>query len=619
MTTLPASVVGPYVGARPYQTHEHRIFHGRAAASQELVDLCADNRVVVVHGPSGVGKTSLVQAGAMPLLQARGVDVLPVGQVTGRLSVPLAAMPEHNPYIFALLSSWSPAESPGQLVEFSIAEFVRRLRVSRYVDGSRPMVAVIDRLDSVVSGNGRVGVNRLTFFDQLAELIDVFSDFRLVLCVRDESLPALEPFVATLGGHAAMTFGVSRLAPHEAFQAILAPTAGTGRSMSVDAAEELLRAIRSETATGAFATRRPVLAEAVEPVLVQIACQALWAALPVDLTMIDADDVRRHVDVDGAIGAFLAAAVTEVADLCGVSAPRLGDWLRVVAPGQPGESPGWRPEEERPSASVIRALVDRHVIRVAPPTSDAPEPPGGRRDPTLLSGRFRGPSRDLVVPGGSGAGRPATATVSALLETAEAALADDDLMLAERQALRVVADPQAVTTRDLGRAASLLGDVYFRGGRLDEAGDKYRLAANYYEMAQDHAAVGWLLVAQGRLLLETGQYAGATAQLGAAVGRLPSELVVKIELARALRLAGNLRAAVACFGSVLTIAPDAVEALAGRGEIHAALRDYADALDDLDNALRLRPGIGTRPTVRTAREAALAGLGHARETSGQHR
>jgi hypothetical protein len=65
---------------------------------------------------------------------------------------------------------------------------------------------------------------------------------------------------------------------------------------------------------------------------------------------------------------------------------------------------------------------------------------------------------------------------------------------------------------------------------------------------------------------------------------------------------------VAWFGSVLTVAPDTVEALAGRGEVHAALHDYSDALDDLDNALRLEPGIGYRATVRDARALAQTGL-----------
>jgi Flp pilus assembly protein TadD len=612
VTTRLVSATDPYVGYRPYRTHENKIFYGRAAASRELVDLCMDARVVVLHGASGVGKTSLIQAGAIPLFRGNGLDVLPVGRVTGRLPVPVAALPEHNPYTVALLASWSPAESPGQLAGVSIAEFVRRHRDPGNMNASGPTVAVIDRLDSVVHASGQASVNRLLFFDQLAELIEDFPDIRLVVCVRDESLPDLGPLVARLRGQAPAMFHLPQMAPDEAFQAIVGPLAETARSYSAAAAEELLRSIRSEATARVFADRRPVLASWIEPVVLQIACQAFWAGLPAGLSLIEADDVRRYADVDGAIGRFVAAAVAEVADLYGEPPARLGAWLRQTSWSPPGSAAAWPPPVESPSPSVVRALVDRHVIRHLTP-ADSSSPAGDRGAPVPLSGRFHGPMRDLAVQRPEPEpGRPAG---TALLETAESAFAADDLGLAERQATRAATALEAAGPRDRGRARTLLGDVLFRSGRLDDARASYQLAAADYEMAQDHAAVGWLLTAEGRLLVEEGRYSTATVQLGAAVLRLPGELAVKIELARALRLAGNLRAAAACFGSVLTIAPDAVEALAGRGEVNAALHDYADALDDLDKAQRLRPGIGSRPTVLKARANALAGLGSARRPS----
>ena len=606
VTARLVSTTNPYVGDRPYRTHEADIFCGRDSASRELADLCVSSRVVVLHGASGVGKTSLVQAGAMPLLwaraRAREIGVLPIGRVTGRLPVPTAALPEHNPYTVALLSSWSPAESPGQLAGVSIAEFIRRQRDSGNVRASRPTVAIIDRLDSAVHASGQASVNRLAFFDQLAELIEDFPDIRLMVCVRDESLPDLEPLVDRLRSQTPVMLHLPRLAPDEAFRAIVEPLAGSARSISVDAAEELLHMIRSEAATGVFADHRSVLANWVEPVLVQIACHALWVGLPADLSLIRADDVRRYADVDGAIGRFVATAVAEVADLFGERPMRLAEWLRQTSRSRPGSAAAWTAKAESPPASVVRALVDRHVIR-HPAPEDGSSPPGERGGPVPLSGRFHASLQYPAV-----GPEPSQAAGAALLEAAEAAFADNDVVLAERQATRATAALETASPRDRGRAETLLGDVLFRFGRLDDARDKYRLAAAYYEMAQDHATVGWLLAAEGRLLVEEGRYSSATEQLGAAVQRLPAELAVKIELAQALRLAGNLRAAAACFGSVLTIAPDAVEALAGRGEVNAALHDYADALRDLEKAQRLRPGIGSRPTVLRARESAINGL-----------
>jgi tetratricopeptide (TPR) repeat protein len=259
------------------------------------------------------------------------------------------------------------------------------------------------------------------------------------------------------------------------------------------------------------------------------------------------------------------------------------------------------PTEELP-ASVVRALVDRHVLRAR----------WSAAGPALTL-----PSRRLVLPlrEWPGWGRPSRRhrrrDAAAILASAGNALVEGDLSRARAQARQVRSEVDAVDARTVGKAESLLGDVSFLSGEPERAGVHYRQAAELFDAVADRTAVGWLLAADGRVLLQRGMYANAAVVLDAAVQRLPGEAAVKIELARALRLAGNLRAAAAWLGSVLTVAPDAAEALAGRGEIHAALRDYTYALEDLDNALRLKPVIGRRPTVRNARALALAGLGRA--------
>lgn len=96
---------GPYVGLRPFRRDDSAKFFGRLRESHEVSDLWQANRLTILYGPSGVGKTSLLQAGVLPLLDPTKADILPIGRVSHGSAFPTAALSEHNPHVFALLSS----------------------------------------------------------------------------------------------------------------------------------------------------------------------------------------------------------------------------------------------------------------------------------------------------------------------------------------------------------------------------------------------------------------------------------------------------------------------------------------------------------------------------------
>jgi hypothetical protein len=65
----------PYPGLRPFEQHEWPIFFGRERMTDAIVDQLLGRRLLVVHGDSGCGKSSLVRAGVLPRLaqeSARG-------------------------------------------------------------------------------------------------------------------------------------------------------------------------------------------------------------------------------------------------------------------------------------------------------------------------------------------------------------------------------------------------------------------------------------------------------------------------------------------------------------------------------------------------------------------
>ncbi|MEZ5040681.1 MAG: caspase family protein [Saprospiraceae bacterium] len=66
----------PYLGLAPYTTKDSESFFGRRAVVQQLWDQLASSRFLLLSGPADSGKSSVIAAGLLPLLQEReGYDV----------------------------------------------------------------------------------------------------------------------------------------------------------------------------------------------------------------------------------------------------------------------------------------------------------------------------------------------------------------------------------------------------------------------------------------------------------------------------------------------------------------------------------------------------------------
>jgi hypothetical protein len=73
MSTAAQSVVSaerPFPGLRPFAYEDHDYFFGRDDQIFALYRLIERNRFIAVIGSSGCGKSSLVRAGLVPLLEA---------------------------------------------------------------------------------------------------------------------------------------------------------------------------------------------------------------------------------------------------------------------------------------------------------------------------------------------------------------------------------------------------------------------------------------------------------------------------------------------------------------------------------------------------------------------
>jgi tetratricopeptide (TPR) repeat protein len=609
---------GPYVGLRPFRQADSPWFFGRDREAAEVAERWRANRVMVLHGTSGVGKTSLLQAGILPELDDGRADILPVGRPSLISAFPIAALPDHNPHTLALLSAWSPDEPATGLSGMSVRDFLANRPPQTDSYGAPwPTYAVIDQAEKLFLDMTSPDSARRAFIDELAEALDDQPSLRLLLAIREDSLDDLRRYEAELGGMA--TYAVRSLTVGEGARAIQRPAERAGYSLSPALIDELLSTILDRDIRGSrqdesgYAT---ITSQDVEPALLQAVCAGFWTALPRPLPpIIDLSDLRRAGGGTGLLARFCTQAITAVAEEYDQPAADLGSWLQrtfVTENGTPHAVPGEAAETTaQPNAAettappnaagtsgqpngVVRALSNRHVLKASRQA--------GLRWYELQHSCLVQPLLRAVDQARHAVSRPPQVSAADLLWVAEAAMADGDLELAARQAEAAV----RATDDDLrlrAEAESVLGNVEHARQNLGQAEARYRHAAALFEALQDTSAVARLLAAIGQVLLAQGQVTEAVDKLYAAIRRIPNDLTVQTELGRALWLQGQHAAAVAVLTAVLTIDGQARNALRARGEVLADLGEAEKALRDLDRVRRPR-----WPTARAARALALATL-----------
>ena len=568
----------PYPGTRPFRQADRDRFFGRADEATLLSEWWQNNTLTFAVGQAGCGKTSLLQAGLLPRLADKKVTVLPVGRLSYGATFPSAALAGQNPYTLALLSSWAPGEIVTRLAGLTVREFIQRR-------SGRIVLAAIDQADELLAETGPRQANRRRFLDELDEALGA-GGLHLLVVSREE---ATSEIAKVLGN--GVRHDIAALTWQGAVDAVSQPMAGAGRSFADGAAEKLITGLQTSR-IGADGSERYVTDDHVEPALLQVVCTHLWDSLP-EVNVVTARDVLRHGDVDTALAAWCGTVIARIADDHELPANRVASWMlsNFVTKG------GTRDRKREamlatagvPTAAV-RALEDCHLLTARPES--------GSRWYTLLSDRLIEPLRKAAE------GRlPSAATIDCL-RAAGHALALGELDLAERYAQEVLRTPLESSARSHAEAYSLLGNLEHERDKPDEAEECYRHALRLFGAVGDNRAVADQLAAIAQTLLVQGRVKEAVDELYVAVARMPNDLTIKTDLARALWQYGEGRAAVAFLTDVLRAEGGNRAALQARGEILAYLGDARRAMLDLD-----RVALQGQPSTRAARGLALAELG----------
>ncbi|MFG1704820.1 tetratricopeptide repeat protein [Nonomuraea sp. M3C6] len=559
--------VRPYVSARAYSREDDARFFGRETEAAEVAARWRADPVTIVHGPRGVGKSSLIAAGVLPLLDSYSADVMPIGRVSRRSSVPAAlADGGRNPLVLALLSSWAPREAPTSLSGLTVATFLRGRPLRLDASGAPvPIMAVVDQVEELFTAHDRQRWHCEQLLEQLFAVLDSDLPFRLLIAVDDDHLDE----VVRRSRATTPPYRLGPLGREQAIAVCRRPMEELGHTFAPGVAERLVDELADVTGQ-------------VEPLLLQIACTALLSPpQPALITGLGRPDE--------AIAAYCQRQLEEVAvDYFHADPEKLRTRLRETF-----DSVEVVTEIAGLPRPVLKGLADRYLLARVPSAS------GWRIwHERLVTPLFRG--TDLP-------GVRVPPRADARLRLAESALLDGEFDVAARHGGLALRE-----ARHDGRLSaaieSMLGDVAYLSDDLDEALVHYRKATQLY-VAEPGAEVlvATLLTAVGRVLLRQGRTSAAISELRAAARRSPHDSAIQTELAWALWYGGHESGAVDVLDGALMMEGNAPEALQARGEILSDLQRPDRALRDLE---RVRPL--QQPSTRAAYALALALSGDVR-------
>jgi formylglycine-generating enzyme required for sulfatase activity len=385
----------PYRGILPFEADYRGVFFGRSSDVAAVVERLRGESFVLVAGDSGVGKSSLVRAGVLPVIRDGNAAVVmtapgrqPVAalaavlapileEASGSLAQELASDPAA---VGARLQHWlearanEPARITGRAsppvalsrAAGSVDEPERA--VSRGPAGSpsmpsaasRQLVLFVDQLEELTTLAG--STDAATATTALAALLQVTPGLRLVATVRSDFLARL----STLPGLGdAVTRALYLLKPltiHGVREAIVGPARITGlRFESAALVDELV------ASAGSSGGELPLL---------QFALAQLWEARDVERGMICASTLASLGGVAGALARHADGVLAQLAPRHrplsriiltalvtaeGTRARRTAAELEALVPA------GSEPEA---TAAVLETLVQGRLVTIEDPGGD---------------------------------------------------------------------------------------------------------------------------------------------------------------------------------------------------------------------------------------------------------
>jgi Novel STAND NTPase 1 len=352
----------PYVGPRAFRAGE--AFFGRDREQRDLANLLIAERVVLLHAPSGAGKTSLIQAGLIPRLKKRHFHPTPAARVK---TPPDDGVQVHNRYIYSVaLDLLDSDRDPKELAGLRFADIIRELTPPAE-EGY--LVLILDQFEELLSIDPTDWENQTVFFEELGAALQDGHLWALI-SMREDYMGGLDRFLRYMPGHLRTTYRLDFLDRAAAKVAIQRPARERGVEFADDAAADLVAKLGKVLVARACKAPAEIDAPYVQPFQLQVVCHRLWTLVAQmrrsDFRSIELQDVHDYAHVLQALADYYAGAMADVARRTGVEEIAIRRWFErelITSDGLRTQTLAGPESGQHDTSEVLRELQDTYLVR----------------------------------------------------------------------------------------------------------------------------------------------------------------------------------------------------------------------------------------------------------------
>jgi hypothetical protein len=395
----------PYIGPKAFQRGDSYMFCGRDFQIQKLLNLLISEQVLLLHAPSGAGKTSLINKAVIPQLEEKKFWVLPVMRVSRLLpGEMLRQVQVKNRYVFSALLALerfredaaeayqlTPAELT-RLQELAGMTFLDYLKQVSEAQNSRPVdaapetnelgpqtednakrtkskiVLIFDQFEEILTVDPTDHEDKIEFFRQVGDAL--FTEhYWALFSMREDNAASLGSLVRQLPTRLETRFRLELLTTDRAEEVIQKPAESQGVKFDSDAVQKLIVDLRTVKAQNLEGQTEEKLGEFVEPMQLQVVCYRLWENLGLtkntdkkEITLAD----LKGTHVNEALAEFYEDCLQDVSRIGGKTEEEIRQWIEdeLITPG---ETRGMVFMEQTMAAGmpkpIVKKLESRHLLR----------------------------------------------------------------------------------------------------------------------------------------------------------------------------------------------------------------------------------------------------------------